>query len=107
MRNKYSGNTPVLEQLLEPGEGQLMNLIASFAVERRADPATERWPELEDYLNTATLSESAKKLGAYMLGTKSGDEVGPNIAAVGEWYIDATENEKQQSRILFRQEPAA
>ena len=107
MSNKYANGTPVLEELLELGEGQLMNLIADFAIERRAHPGVGNFPELEEYLNTAALSESAKKLGGYMLGIISADQAGPNIAAVGEWYLDATEHEKQQAKILFKREPAA
>jgi hypothetical protein len=95
----YSTTTPILDKLLEPGEGGIINIVAEFAPEYKKSPGMPEWQKLVDYLSSGEVSEVARDLGLYMLGQK---EVDPKIAAVGDWYLQAAENEKRLSKVLFK-----
>lgn len=96
--------TPILDPLLEPGEGGLMNICGDYALEIRRSEDKSEWMPLINYLNDPSnnLSKQAVKLGLYMIGYYIRDDVGNNIADVGDWYIEACENEKKNVKILFK-----
>ena len=100
METDYSITTPILDKLLEPGEGGIINLVAEFAPEFKKSPDMPEWRKLVEYLTSGEVSEVARDLGLYMLGEKP--VVDPKIAAVGDWYLQAAENEKRLSKVIFK-----